>query len=95
MRLALVRGLVQLSKEIGITHWCAVMERTLLRLLQSSAIHFEPLGPLVEYHGLRQPASGDVDAILARMRREQPAIWEFVTGGGSLCRNEAPVPLAA
>ena len=56
MRLALVRGLVQLSNEIGITHWCAVMERTLLRLLQASAIHFQPLGPLVEYHGLRQPA---------------------------------------
>jgi N-acyl-L-homoserine lactone synthetase len=95
MRLALVRGLVQLSTQLGITHWCAVMERTLLRLLQSSAIHFQPLGPLVEYHGLRQPAVGNLSAILARMRREQPIIWEFVTLGGRLCGNEPGFPLAA
>ena len=95
MRLALVRGLFQLSEEVGVTHWCAVMERTLLRLLQSSAIHFKPLGPLVEYHGLRQPAVGDVDAILARMKREQPAIWHFVTAGGTLWTDKTLVPLAA
>jgi N-acyl-L-homoserine lactone synthetase len=94
MRLALIRGLVQVSYEIGITHWCAVMERTLLRLLQSSGIHFQPLGPLVEYHGLRQPSAGNLDAILDRMKREQPTIWHFVTAGGSFS-NRTPVPLAA
>jgi N-acyl-L-homoserine lactone synthetase len=95
MRLALVRGLVQLSNEIGITHWCAVMERSLLRLLQSSAIHFEPLGPLVEYHGLRQPAFGRIGAILARMNREQPDIWNFITEAGKLWTPKKAIPLAA
>jgi len=94
MRLALIRGVVQLSYEIGVTHWCAVMERTLLRLLQSSGIHFQPLGPLVEYHGLRQPVAGSLDTILERMKREQPAIWKFVTAGGSYSKG-TPVPLAA
>ena len=81
-RLALVKGLVQLSQQAGVTHWCAVMERTLLRLLRSSGIHFEAVGPLVEYHGLRQPAFCELAGMLDRMRSEQPEIWNFVTNEG-------------
>ncbi len=81
-RLALVRGLVQLSQQAGVTHWCAVMERTLLRLLRSSGIHFESVGPLIEYHGLRQPAVCELAGMLDRMRVEQTEIWDFVTNGG-------------
>jgi len=90
-RLALVRGLVQLSQQAGVTHWCAVMERTLLRLLRSSGIHFEAVGPLVEYHGLRQPAFCELAGMLDRMRAEQPEIWDFVTNEGQFVtsRNRA------
>ena len=77
-RLALVQGLVQLSQEIGVTHWCAMMERSLLRLLRASAIHFTPLGEPVEYHGLRQPAYCQVSTMLDRMAYEQPEIWRFI-----------------
>jgi N-acyl-L-homoserine lactone synthetase len=45
MRLGLVQGLVRISQELGLTHWCAVMEPSLLRLLRRTAIHFEPLAP--------------------------------------------------
>jgi N-acyl amino acid synthase of PEP-CTERM/exosortase system len=79
MRLGLVQGLVRLSRELGITHWCAIMERSLLRLLRSSAIYFRPIGPLVDYHGLRQPSVADLDALLQRVGREQPEIWSFLT----------------
>lgn len=82
-RLALVRGLVQLSQRQGVTYWCAVMERTLLRLLRASGIHFDDMGPVVEYHGLRQPAACNLAGMLARMRREQPEIWGFVTEHGA------------
>lgn len=85
--LALVRGLVQLSYQQGLTHWCAVMERTLLRLLQRSGIHFLNMGPLVEYHGLRQPAYCNLAHMLARMREEQPSIWGFVTEHGAHVAN--------
>lgn len=95
MRLALVRGLVRLSRELGVTHWCAAMEPTLLRLLRASAIHFQPLGPLVEYHGLRQPAFNNVSAILGRMGREQPDLWAFITEAGRMPVSEAPQLLAA
>src|SRR5437764_6197064 len=54
MRLYLVQGIVQISGELGLTHWCAIMERTLLRLLRSTSIYFLPVGPTVEYHGTRQ-----------------------------------------
>lgn len=84
MRLALVRGLVQVSDASGLTHWCAVMERSLLRLLRMTAIHLEPTGPLVEYHGMRQPATCDVDVMLGRVRSENAPVWNYLTQGGRL-----------
>lgn len=90
LRLALVQGLVKMSAEHGVTHWCAVMERSLLRLLRSSSINFEPVGPMVEHHGMRQPSVCSVSSVLQQMRREQPEIWEFVTLSGSLWRDRLP-----
>ena len=84
MRLALVRGLVRLSGQLGITYWCAVMEPSLLRLLHATSIVFHPLGPLVEYHGLRQPCWNHVGDLLDRVASDRPALWEFLTLGGTL-----------
>ena len=91
LRLALVQGLVKISAEHGVTHWCAVMERSLLRLLRSSAINFEPVGQMVEHHGMRQPSVCCVSNVLHQMRIEQPAIWEFVTLGGTLWKDRVAV----
>lgn len=84
LRLMLTRGILGLSSQVGLTHWCALMDPCLLRLLRTSAIHFQPVGPLVEYHGFRQPAFADIAEMLHRGEREQPVIWDFVTEGGSL-----------
>lgn len=83
MRLCLMRGIVQVSAEAKLTHWCAILEGSLLRLLRATAIHFVPVGPEVEYHGKRQPAVGTIDTILSRIRREQPAVWSFITAHGA------------
>ena len=83
LRLALIQGAVRLSAEAGHTHWLAVMEPTLLRLLRATGIHFMPLGPLVEYHGLRQPSIAELAPMLSRMAEEQPIIWDFLTQGGT------------
>ncbi|MFC0385101.1 GNAT family N-acyltransferase [Muricoccus vinaceus] len=91
LRLGLMRGVVQLSANMGIRHWCAVMEHTLLRLLRGSGIHFQPLGPAVEFRGLRQPCWGPVDQVLGRMFAERPAVWNYVTDGGALW----PAPMQA
>jgi N-acyl-L-homoserine lactone synthetase len=89
MRLALVRGLIEASARNGVTHWCAIMERSLLRLLRSSSIYFETVGPAVEYHGLRQPVINPVSTILNRIRLEQPALWNYLTDGGALWPEHA------
>jgi N-acyl-L-homoserine lactone synthetase len=82
MRLALMAGVLRISHELGLTDWCAIMTPCLLRLLQSSAIHFRPLGPLVEYHGLRQPCYANITEILARTQSDRPEAWAFVTSNG-------------
>ena len=84
MRLGLMQALVRMSVENGITHWCAAMEPTFQRLLSAMAIRFRPLGPLVEYHGLRQPCYGAVGDILNAVKRERPAFWSVLTDGGAL-----------
>ncbi len=89
LRLGLMRGIVELSAGMGITHWCAVMEHTLLRLLRMSGIHFQLLGPAIEHHGLRQPSWGEINAVLARMHCERPALWDYVTDSGTLWHEHA------
>jgi N-acyl-L-homoserine lactone synthetase len=94
LRLGLMRGVVQLSAEMGIHNWCAVMEHTLLRLLRGSGIHFQPIGPAVEHHGLRQPCWAPVGQVLGRMRQERPDVWTYVTNGGSLWQDMPQVAAA-
>lgn len=89
VRLGLMQGIVRLSGELGLADWCAIMEPMLLRLLRMNAIHFAPLGPLVEYHGLRQPSCGNIARVLAQMWAQQWDVWNYVTLGGTLWR--APV----
>jgi len=84
MRLGLIQVLLQMSAQYGITHWCAVMEPTLLRMLAGMAIRFNPIGPPVEYHGLRQPCICNIAEILQAVKRERPAFWEVLTSAGTL-----------
>jgi N-acyl-L-homoserine lactone synthetase len=84
LRLLLVQGVVRLSAELGITHWVAVMEPSLLRLLKGSGIHFSPIGNPIEYHGLRQCCYAKIDALLARVYEDHPEIWGLLTSGGAL-----------
>lgn len=88
MRLCLIRGIVQVSGECTLTHWCATMERTLLRLLRATGICFQPVGAPIEYHGLRQPAIWALGSGFAQMRREQPQIWSFLTNDGAFWSEE-------
>ena len=90
MRLSLVRGIVQISAEHDLTHWCAIMERPLLRLLRATAIHFLPVGPAVDYRGWRQPAVCAIGTMLDRMKLEQPLVWAYITDNGALW-SAAPV----
>jgi N-acyl amino acid synthase of PEP-CTERM/exosortase system len=82
MSLGLIQTLVRMSAQHGITHWCAVMEPKLLRMLGTMAIHFEPIGAQVDYHGLRQPCYCHIASVLERVKSERPMFWEVLTDGG-------------
>jgi N-acyl amino acid synthase of PEP-CTERM/exosortase system len=84
MRLGLMQGIMRMTVKAGITDWCALMEPTLLRMLSAMAIRFRPIGPLVEFRGLRQPCWLNVSDMLRSVRAERPAFWEMITDGGAL-----------
>ncbi len=82
--LGLMQAIVAMAAKAGVTHLCAVMEPVLLRMLRRLGIHFLDIGPLVDYHGRRQPCYSDLDVLLARIWLEQPEVWELITQDGSL-----------
>ena len=65
-------------------YWTAVMEEKLLRMLASMGIHFTPIGPLVDHHGLRQPSYLHIQSMLDEMQQEQPQYWSVLTNAGEL-----------
>jgi N-acyl amino acid synthase of PEP-CTERM/exosortase system len=82
--LGLMQAVVAMAAQNGITHLCAVLEPTLLRMLRPLGIHFVNLGPPVVYHGHRQPCFSQLDSQLARIWAERPDVWALVTRNGSL-----------
>jgi N-acyl amino acid synthase of PEP-CTERM/exosortase system len=73
----LVRGVGRMTANRGITHIVAMMEPALLRLLRRLAIEFQPLGQMVEHHGLRQPVWAATANLADRIRRGRPELWEI------------------
>lgn len=82
--LGLFAAIVKMSAEHHITHWYAVMDVSLLRLLTRFGINFRLMGVPVEYHGLRQPCFGSVDEVLAGIWEKRPDIWRLITADGAV-----------
>lgn len=80
--LGLFTAIVRMSASHGITHWYALMEPTLSRLLGRFGIYFQPVGPLVQHRGGRQPLMGEIDRVLARIFVVRPDVWELITNAG-------------
>jgi N-acyl amino acid synthase of PEP-CTERM/exosortase system len=76
--LGLLRAVFQMSLNQGITHLYAVMEPALLRLISRVGLKFKPVGPLVQYHGARQPSHGEIHQLLAQLETVRPDIWHFL-----------------
>ncbi|HKU65268.1 MAG TPA: PEP-CTERM/exosortase system-associated acyltransferase [Rhizomicrobium sp.] len=87
--LGLIQELLRQSLAQGLTHWAAVMEPKLLRMLAVMGIHFTPVGPLVSHHGLRQPSYCRLSDMLERLKQERPDHWMVVTDGGTLMPGNA------
>ena len=83
MILGLMEGIVRRSAAAGVTHLCAAMEPSLLRLLSRLSIYWRPFGPLLDYHGKRQPCWQNLFVLLERVYREQKEIWRRLTADGA------------
>jgi N-acyl amino acid synthase of PEP-CTERM/exosortase system len=95
--LSLVQFFLRQSIERRVLYWTAVMEPMLLRMLDRMGIHFRPIGPVVNHHGLRQPSWSYIPTVLDELKLEHRDYWEVVTNGGELSEKMAllaPTPIA-
>lgn len=76
----LLQGILGICVERGITHLAAVMEPPLVRLLARLGLEFEPVGGLVEHHGLRQPCVAGLGDLLRHSRENATLLWRYVSG---------------
>jgi N-acyl amino acid synthase of PEP-CTERM/exosortase system len=84
MRLGLIQMLIRMSIANNITHWYCIIEPSLKRMLDAMAFSMEPVGPLVEFHGVRQPCFCSLSKVLTAMKHERPSFWDVLTDGGTL-----------
>ena len=63
--IGLIRGALEMCRDNDIQYVCAVMERSLIRLLGRLGFVFDHLGGLIEYHGARQPCVAQVNQIVS------------------------------
>jgi N-acyl amino acid synthase of PEP-CTERM/exosortase system len=78
MSLGLMRGVCLVAAQHGIENVCAAMSPPLLRLLERFGLVFERLGPLIEYHGLRQPCVADGERLLAGMAARHREYYQLI-----------------
>lgn len=90
MILGLFVGIMRMSARHHITHWYAVMEPSLVRLLTRFGIKFRRIGPVVEYHGRRQPCFASVDDVLRGIGQARPEVWRLVTSNGRYSPGTGP-----
>ncbi len=82
MSMGLMNMIVVMSQQNGVKQWGAEMEPFLLRLLSKMGIHFEHVGPLIEFHGQRQVCHNGAALLLDRIAEEKPDVWDIITDKG-------------
>lgn len=80
--LGLFAAILQMSVKHGITHWMAVMEPALLRVLKRFGVEFDHVGPVLEYHGRRRPAFTEAASLIDGLKKRRPDVWSLVTDDG-------------
>src|SRR5579884_1312339 len=73
--LGLMRAILVYGAEHKIRVLCATMAPALLRLLAGFGLYFEPIGPLVAFHGLRQPCYAYYSDLVEGLRRRRPDFY--------------------
>lgn len=87
LSLALFACLIKMSDENSIYYWYAVMEPALIRYFTTFGVHFIGIGPVVDYHGNRQPCMIKVSDLLDGVAEKDPGIWNMMTNKGQVGEN--------
>lgn len=87
--LGLMRSVLAMAVGHGLTHVFAVMEPSLLRMLRHLGIRFQHLGPLVDYHGRRQPCFCVIADLLDDVEIRNQEVWDVLTDAGRLWQRRA------
>lgn len=80
--LALVVGIIRLCAKHKIYYLLSSMDPALNKLLGFYGLQLNPIGPTVDYHGIRCPYHVSIFDMLDRMYRCHRNIWELVTDHG-------------
>lgn len=83
LSLLLMAGVLRMSVKYNIKHWLSATDPALNRLLGFYGLNFNPIGPPVNYHGIRRPYYVQVEDVLNKMYKEHRDAWEVVTDGGA------------
>lgn len=84
MTLGLMTSILEIALEARLTHLCAIIDPALLRMLRMLGLHFEAVGPLVEFHGPRQPVFASVRQLVDGVERDFPEVHAVITARGRL-----------
>ena len=72
LTMGLFKALLMMSVAHEVSHWYAVMEPTLIRILKRFGIEFVEIGEAVEYHGKRVPCLAVVKQVVAKVKHMHP-----------------------
>jgi N-acyl amino acid synthase of PEP-CTERM/exosortase system len=82
--MGLIRSTFEMSVDRKLDHACAVMETRLIRSLERLGILCDRIGPVLDYHGKRQPVIIDLQGSLCNIRARQKSLWEMMSYNGEL-----------
>jgi N-acyl amino acid synthase of PEP-CTERM/exosortase system len=80
--LSFVVGIVRLSAQHDIRNWVSAMDPAMNRLLNYFGADLNPVGPLIDYHGLRRPYFKKITDVLDKMHSKSHDAWEVATNYG-------------
>lgn len=83
LTIGLIKVIFHLSYEHKITNWFAAMEPKLREsVIKRYHLQFHPLGPTVDYHGIRQPFITNIASAAQEIRHKDKLIWNYLTNNG-------------
>jgi N-acyl amino acid synthase of PEP-CTERM/exosortase system len=89
----LLRGVLGICLEYGVTHLAALMEPALVRILIRLGLNFERLGGLVEHHRMRQPCAACLADLVQQSRNQGSPLWQYACEE-IVKRKQLPIPRA-